>query len=160
MQPGEPQTFEFETNNLCYATGYAIKIDREKSNLYRIEVSTTDQWTLLNNQVSVRGYTIGTVQGAWDILTTALITPLRRDWLRPWHRVLVRTGLTGTEEIFLDPNLKSDASLASHVETDHLHNNGEIFLLFEPCGNRFPVDRGLLLPIEYWKSEGHNDATG
>lgn len=151
LKLNEPVTMDVETRSLCKATGYAVQIDPAKSNLYRIEVSTDSVWTHLNNQVSIRGFTIGTVENFWDIFGTALLTPLRRDWLRPWHRVLVRTGLTGTEEIYIDPDVNRDPSVASHSEADHIHNNGEIFLYINDAVIAVPWISDLF----YRSNKGH-----
>jgi hypothetical protein len=37
------------------------------------------------------------------------VLPLRRELIRPWFRVVARYGETGGEEVFLDPDARTDS---------------------------------------------------
>jgi len=53
---------------------------------------------------TVGGYHINDVPGRLERIETFLLSPFKRVWIRPFFRFIVRTGSTGSEENFLDPD--------------------------------------------------------
>jgi hypothetical protein len=68
---------------------------------------------------SVAGYYTTDAPTWHQKLLLFLSSPMRRELIRPWFRVVVRYGQTGGEEAFLDPNTRThriDARLHPPVE--------------------------------------------
>jgi uncharacterized protein (DUF2235 family) len=130
--PKEGLLFNFRASELCHATqltlqggkSYAIAIDPPPEDLppnYAALPSTCTADDL--SQIQIRGITAtpagvptfdGDDQTLTQIVTQFFLTPLRREFNRPWFATVVRYGPVGGEEAFIDPDpYKPTASLAT-----------------------------------------------
>ncbi len=109
-------------NSLCFSTGIFLVKDGQ----YQIRTVAEGPWTAGSDEINARGYYFSEVKGFWNILNTALLTPLRRAWFRPWHRMIARIGKLGSEEKFLDPNNDFPGPVTLQ-EVDTATQDGELF---------------------------------
>jgi uncharacterized protein (DUF2235 family) len=118
----------FSVDELCHATGltvvkgnnYLVWVDPSPTALqgdypgYTSQTSScpADQSTALQNgsiATTPAGYSTfhndpGKELSPWETLVHFVLTPLRREWDRPWFQVVARYGQRGGEETFLDPD--------------------------------------------------------
>jgi hypothetical protein len=121
MARGETRVFAFNTSSVCSATGillenggrYAITIKSKQASWYDRDIPT-----------SPAGFYSLDAPGFWQRGLMVLAIPMRRELIRPWFRIVARTGGTGGEESFLDPDPKD------HTIDEVLHatRDGELFL--------------------------------
>ena len=109
----------FDTRDLCTATGIMV----DKHGHYQFFLSKDGDWSFLGATSSTGGMPLGAFlpqwkdskdrkkDGLWDSVVAlgraALLTaayPIKRSFDRPFGRVIVRYGETGTEENFIDPD--------------------------------------------------------
>jgi hypothetical protein len=101
MKRGDKLVRDFATNELCHASGIFV----EQNGRYRFTVDKTVDWRDGRSiPTTVGGYHINDVPGRLERIETFLLSPFKRVWIRPFFRFIVRTGSTGSEENFLDPD--------------------------------------------------------
>lgn len=99
MKRGDKLVRDFSTNELCHASGIFV----EQNGRYRFTVDKTVDWKDGGSiPTTVGGYHINDVPGRFERIETFLLSSLKRVWIRPFFRFIVRTGSTGSEENFLD----------------------------------------------------------
>ena len=69
--------------------------------------------------------------------------PMRRELIRPWFRIVARTGSTGGEEAFLDPDPKDH----SIDEVMRATRDGELFLFVNDAVLGVPGLEGVFYSI-------------
>ena len=72
-----------------------------------------------------KGFTSSDLTSLYDRIKFTLAVPLRREWLRPWFRVVARFGGSGGEETFLDPDFTDRHWINERVRATR---DGELFL--------------------------------
>jgi uncharacterized protein (DUF2235 family) len=122
MVPGQTVVREFKTSNVCQS----MKVLFERDGKYLVQFDSTASFRdgLFGIDAS-KGFTPSDLP-SWDkraLLTLA--TPLRREWFRPWFRVVARFGGSGGEEAFLDPDFKDVHWIDEIVRATR---DGELFL--------------------------------
>jgi uncharacterized protein (DUF2235 family) len=118
---GKPVVAEFPLTDVCADTGVTL----ERGKTYRISVAAKDpNWSDGGLPASVRGFYASELSWSkWPFFVAG--TPLRREWIRPWFRVVARFGSTGGEERFFDPDPDSDSqSIQARVRAPR---DGELF---------------------------------
>jgi hypothetical protein len=110
LKDKEKVQFTFTPNQFCVGSGFILN---EGVN-YRITVKRTgsDAWRDGEIDTTLGGFRI-TELHFWRRFAFIAALPLKRDLIRPWFRVILRVGTTGTYEDFLDPdpNQKNDDTL-------------------------------------------------
>lgn len=72
-----------------------------------------------------KGFSSNDLPNLYDRIKFMLAAPLRREWFRPWFRVVARFGGSGGEETFLDPDLTDKHWINERVRATR---DGELFL--------------------------------
>jgi hypothetical protein len=120
LASGENKTFEFNTRSICSNTGVKL----EEGGRYLIQVKARGPaWRDGDIPASPEGFSSIEAPGWWKVPMIAAL-PLRREWIRPWFRVVVRIGGIGGEESFLDPDPK-DKSIEEVLKATR---DGELFI--------------------------------
>ena len=99
LEPGEESgPVKFSIANICTASG----INLEHGGIYLLTVKQDGPWHDGSIATGTRGfYSVDVNLKAPAAIS--LTWPLKRDYLRPWFRVIARVGSTGSYETFLDP---------------------------------------------------------
>jgi hypothetical protein len=121
MAKGETRVFSFNTSSMCSATGILL----ENGGRYAITIKAKEaSWYDRDIPTSPAGFYSLDAPHFWQKGLMVLATPFRRELIRPWFRIVARTGGTGGEESFLDPDPKD------HTIDEVLHatREGELFL--------------------------------
>ena len=143
----------FDTRDLCTAT----KIMVDKHAHYQFFLTKDGDWSFLGAPSSTGGMPLGAFLPQWkdtdarkkDSLSASFVAlgrtlllaaayPLRRSFDRPYGRVIVRYGETGTEENFIDPDEdpRPDGRLDEVLKPKR---DGEIFVyLNKPVSGFWP----------------------
>jgi uncharacterized protein (DUF2235 family) len=100
LAPQETAQVSFKTNAVCNATG----INLERGVKYSITVRQTSPWSDGGISTSAAGFYSADLPWSQRLIMY-LGWPLKRDFIRPWFRVIQRVGATGTYEDFLDPDV-------------------------------------------------------
>jgi len=111
----------FQTSALCQS----LQVKLERGRTYLIRFESTDSFK--DGSIDAPGgfYTTD-VWPLWKRFSYFIRVPIRRELIRPWHRVVARFGGTGGEETFLDPD--SDKGHFSISEKLKPTRDGELFL--------------------------------
>ena len=121
MVRGEKRTLVFDTSSVCSATGILL----ENGGRYAITIKAKEaSWYDRDIPTSPAGFYSLDAPSLWQKGLMILAVPMRRELIRPWFRIVARTGSAGGEESFLDPDPKDH----SIDEVLHATRDGELFL--------------------------------
>ena len=121
MKRGDSRTFIFNSASVCSATGVLL----EEGGRYAITIKAREpQWFDRDIPTSPAGFYSLDAPTAWHKALMVLALPMRRELIRPWFRIVARTGSVGGEESFLDPDPKDH----SIDEVLRATRDGELFL--------------------------------
>jgi hypothetical protein len=122
MVPGQTIEREFSTSNVCQSMKVLLERDRQ----YLIQFDSTASFRdgLFGINAS-RGFSSSDLPNWHERALLTLAVPLRREWLRPWFRVVARFGGSGGEETFLDPDFSDVHWIDERVRATR---DGELFL--------------------------------
>jgi uncharacterized protein (DUF2235 family) len=121
----------FRTSELCQS----LQVKLERNRVYLIRFESTESFY----DASIKaggGFHTTDVSPWWKQILFFIGTPLRRELIRPWYRVVVRIGGTGGEEIFLDPD-SGDTHYAIS-EKIKATKDGELFLFVNDAVTAIP----------------------
>jgi uncharacterized protein (DUF2235 family) len=121
MVRGEKRTLVFDTSSACSTTGILL----ENGGRYAITIKAKEtSWYDRHIPTSPAGFYSLDAPNLWHKALMVLAVPMRRELIRPWFRVVARTGSAGGEESFLDPDPKD------HTIDEVLRatRDGELFL--------------------------------
>jgi uncharacterized protein (DUF2235 family) len=121
LAKGEKRVFTFNTSSICSETGILL----ENGGRYAITIKPKEtSWYDRDIPTSPAGFYSLDAPSFWQKGLMVLAVPMRRELIRPWFRIVARTGGTGGEESFLDPDPKD------HTIDEVLHatRDGELFL--------------------------------
>jgi hypothetical protein len=96
----------------------------ERDGRYLIQFDSTASFRDGSIEAS-KGFSSSDPTNWYERVMMTLAVPLRREWSRPWFRVVARFGGSGSEEVFLDPDT-GDAHLLAEVV--RATRDGELFL--------------------------------
>ena len=120
LAPGKYAEVVFDPSNLCQST----KVLLERNGRYHIQFDGTASFRDGSIEAS-KGFSSSDLKDWSQRAMMTLAVPLRREWLRPWFRVVARFGGSGSEEAFLDPDL-NDVHIVDEVV--RATRDGELFL--------------------------------
>jgi uncharacterized protein (DUF2235 family) len=121
MIKGETRTFSFDAFSVCSATGVLL----ENGGRYAITIKAREaHWYDRTIPTSPAGFYSLEAPTTWQKIAMVLALPMRRELIRPWFRIVARTGSVGGEETFLDPDPKDH----SIDEVMRATRDGELFL--------------------------------
>jgi hypothetical protein len=121
MVRSERRTLVFDTSSVCSATGILL----ENGGRYAITIKAKEaSWYDRDIPTSPAGFYSLDAPSLWQKGLMILAVPMRRELIRPWFRIVARTGSAGGEESFLDPDPKDH----SIDEVLHATRDGELFL--------------------------------
>jgi len=109
----------FKTSSLCQNMGVRL----EQNAKYLITVKAVDPFEDGGIEAA-RGFYSWEPPSFVQKLIMVAAVPFRREWIRPWFRIVARFGGTGGEETFLDPDPK-DGSVEEVITATR---NGELFM--------------------------------
>jgi uncharacterized protein (DUF2235 family) len=112
---------EFKTSELCQSMGVWL----ERNGKYLIKFDSTDNFKDGGIDAAEGFYSLDSKLSWTQKALMVVGTPLRRELIRPWFRVVARIGGKGGEEFFLDPDF-TDKFLIN--ETITATRDGELFL--------------------------------
>src|SRR5437764_3646680 len=101
LENTEPVSFRFSPNHFCLGSGLILN----EGVRYRVTVRRTDPapWRDGGIDTTLGGFHT-TELPLWRRPMFLAALPLKRDLIRPWFRMILRVGTTGTYEDFLDPD--------------------------------------------------------
>jgi uncharacterized protein (DUF2235 family) len=121
MEKGETRKLSFDASSVCSATGILL----ENAGRYAITIKAREpHWYHHTTETSPAGFYSMDAPEVWRKAVTVLALPMRRELIRPWFRIVARTGSVGGEESFLDPDPKDH----SIDEVMRATRDGELFL--------------------------------
>lgn len=120
LLPGQNVVVEFKPSNLCQSTQMRV----QENARYVIQFDSTLSFRERGIDAS-RGYDAADLPDWSQRTMMTLAAPLRREWFRPWFRVVARFGGSGGEENFLDPDFTDSHWINSPVRATR---DGELFL--------------------------------
>jgi uncharacterized protein (DUF2235 family) len=121
MNKGETRTFSFDARSICSATGVLL----ENGGRYAITIKSREPaWYDRAIPTTPAGFYSLDAPGLMPKIAMVLALPMRRELIRPWFRMVARTGSVGGEESFLDPDPKDH----SIDEVLRATRDGELFL--------------------------------
>jgi len=121
MQKEETRKLIFDARSLCAATGILL----EDGGRYEISIKAREPyWRDGSIETTAGGFYSLDAPTPWQKAAVVLAVPMRRELIRPWFRIVARTGGAGGEESFLDPDPKDQ----SIDEVLHATRDGELFL--------------------------------
>jgi uncharacterized protein (DUF2235 family) len=121
LTKGETRKVDFNVSSVCSATGVQL----EAGGRYFISIKPRDAyWRDWNIDTSPSGFYSLDAPTIWQKAFMVLAVPMRRELIRPWFRMVARTGGVGGEESFLDPDPKDH----SIEEVLRATRDGELFL--------------------------------
>ncbi|MCA1458779.1 DUF2235 domain-containing protein [Bradyrhizobium sp. BRP22] len=121
LTKGETRKVDFNTASVCSATGVQL----ETGGRYLISIKPREvSWHDWNVETSPSGFYSLDAPTIWQKALMVLAVPMRRELIRPWFRIVARTGSVGGEESFLDPDPK-DHSIEELLRATR---DGELFL--------------------------------
>jgi uncharacterized protein (DUF2235 family) len=120
LAPGESTDVVFDASNFCKST----KVLLERNGRYHIQFNSTESFRDGSIDAS-KGFSSSDLSDWYERAIVTLAVPLRREWLRPWFRVVARIGGSGGEETFLDPDI-NDVHLVDEII--RATRDGELFL--------------------------------
>jgi uncharacterized protein (DUF2235 family) len=148
MTRGETRTFLFDSASVCSGTGVLL----EEGGRYAITIKAREpRWFDQDIPTSPAGFYSLDAPAAWHKALMVLALPMRRDLIRPWFRIVARTGSVGGEESFLDPDPK-DYSIDEVLRATR---DGELFLFVNDAVLGLPDFEGIF----YSNNHGSADVT-
>jgi uncharacterized protein (DUF2235 family) len=121
MAKGETRKLSFDASSICSTTGVLL----EDGGRYEISIKAREaHWYDRTIATSPAGFYSLDAPTFWQKFTMVLALPMRRELIRPWFRIVARTGGIGGEESFLDPDPKDH----SIDEVLRATRDGELFL--------------------------------
>lgn len=121
MAKGETRKLSFDASSVCSATGVLL----ENGGRYAIAIKAREaHWFDRTIETSPAGFYSLDAPTFWQKVNMVLALPMRRELIRPWFRMVARTGGAGGEESFLDPDPKDH----SIDEVLRATRDGELFL--------------------------------
>jgi uncharacterized protein (DUF2235 family) len=121
MLKGETRKFTFDTSSVCAPTGILL----EEGGRYLITIKAREpQWFDRTIPATPAGFYSLDAPSMWQKIAMVMALPMRRELIRPWFRIVARTGSVGGEESFLDPDPKDH----SFEEVIRATRDGELFL--------------------------------
>ena len=121
MARGETRKLSFDASSICSATGVLL----EDGGRYAITIKAREaHWYDRTIETSPAGFYSLDASTVWQKIAMVLALPMRRELIRPWFRMVARTGGVGGEESFLDPDPKDH----SIDEVLRATRDGELFL--------------------------------
>ena len=154
MQPGDVRTIVFRNDHLCQPTGVLL----EHGRTYHVVIARTGEWKDGDIDPGIDGIHLADLEHWSTRAIMVALTPLRRDWIRPWFRIIARYGRTGGEEVFFDPDL----SLSNEENNRRLEArirptlDGELFVYVNDAVLAFP---GLHDLFYRWNNKGTAEIT-
>jgi uncharacterized protein (DUF2235 family) len=127
LSPNEEREVTFVTRSFCAATGIYL----EQGYRYSITITETLPWFDGSQESGVTGFELSELPNWTSRAAMWAALPVRRVFLRPWFRPIVRIGSTGNDEYFIDPEARSglrdpqDQKVNSVFTT---RRSGELFL--------------------------------
>jgi uncharacterized protein (DUF2235 family) len=148
MQKGETRKLLFDASSVCSATGILL----DSGGRYEITIKAREpHWHDGAIETSPDGFYSLDAPTVWQKAIMILGLPMRRELIRPWFRIVARTGSVGGEESFLDPDPK-DFSID---EVLHATRDGELFLFVNDAVVGVPGLEGVF----YHNNVGTADVT-
>jgi hypothetical protein len=139
MTKGETRKFSFDTSSVCSATGALL----ENGGRYAITIKAREpHWYDRTIQTSPSGFYSLDAPTFWQKIAMVVALPMRRELIRPWFRMVARTGGVGGEESFLDPDPK-DHSIDEVIRATR---DGELFLFVNDAVLGVPGLAGVFYP--------------
>jgi hypothetical protein len=121
MAKGETRKLLFDASSICSTTGVLL----EDGGRYEIMIKAREaRWYDRTIETSPAGFYSLDAPTFWQRFAMVLALPMRRELIRPWFRMVARTGGVGGEESFLDPDPKDH----SIDEVLRATRDGELFL--------------------------------
>jgi hypothetical protein len=122
MLVGQTIEREFKTSNVCES----MKVLLERNRQYAIQFDSTASFRdgLFGIDAS-KGFSSSDLPNWYERSLLTLAVPLRREWFRPWFRVVARFGGSGGEETFLDPDFTDVHWIDERIRATR---DGELFL--------------------------------
>jgi len=148
MVKGETRHLSFDASAVCYATGIML----ENGGRYALTIKSREpHWYDRTIETSPAGFNSLDAPSWWQKIGMVLALPMRRELIRPWFRVVARTGAVGGEESFLDPDPKDH----SIDEVMRATRDGELFLFVNDAVLGVPGLEGVF----YSNNAGSADVT-
>jgi len=120
MVKGETRRLTFDTSSVCSPTGILL----EDGGRYLVTINAREpQWFGRTIATTAGGFNSLDPPTIWERAAMLFALPMRRELIRPWFRIVARTGSVGGEESFLDPDPK-DHSIEEVVRATR---DGELF---------------------------------
>jgi uncharacterized protein (DUF2235 family) len=121
MQKGETRKLKFDAASVCSASNIML----DNGGRYEISITARElHWHDGSIETSPAGFYSLDAPSLWQKAAMVFGLPMRRELIRPWFRIVARTGGAGGEESFLDPDPKDH----SIDEVLHATRDGELFL--------------------------------
>lgn len=121
MERGETRRVLFDSASICSTTGVLL----EEGGRYAISVRAREpHWYDRNIETDPAGFYSLDAPTVWQKAIMILALPMRRELIRPWFRMVARSGSVGGEESFLDPDPKDH----SIDEVLRATRDGQLFL--------------------------------
>jgi hypothetical protein len=121
MAKGETRKLLVDASSVCSATGILL----ENGGRYAISIKAREaHWYDRTIETSPAGFYSLDAPTFWQKVAMVLALPMRRELIRPWFRIVARTGGAGGEESFLDPDPKDH----SIDEVMRATRDGELFI--------------------------------
>ena len=148
LAKGDTVTVPFDIRSICANTGVLLV----EGARYHVTIRMDGAWRDDKLPVDIDGFYTPDVKD-WTRLAYMLGLPLRREFIRPWFRMVGRYGSTGGEEVFFDPDPESD-----HTSVDaqiRATRGGEFFLFV----NDAVIGAPGLFDVFYRNNDGKAVAT-
>ena len=148
MRKGETRNLSFDASSVCHATGILL----ENGGRYAITIKSREpHWYDRDIETSPAGFSSLDAPTFAQKIAMVFAVPMRRELIRPWFRVVARTGALGGEESFLDPDPKDH----SIDEVLRATRDGELFLFVNDAVLGVPGLEGVF----YSNNVGSADVT-
>jgi uncharacterized protein (DUF2235 family) len=139
MQKGETRKLSFNASSVCSATGILL----DNGGRYEITIKAREpHWHDGAIETSPAGFYSLDAPTVGQKAVMILGLPMRRELIRPWFRIVARTGGVGGEESFLDPDPK-DFSIDEVLKATR---DGELFLFVNDAVLGVPGLEGVFYP--------------
>jgi hypothetical protein len=122
---------QFATKDICRATGVVV----EQGGTYLVTVKEIPPWRDGNIETSIAGFYSADQEWTKRAIMN-LAWPLKRTFIRPWFRVIMRVGSTGNYEDFLDPDVRQVTGILQ--ERFKPERSGELFFYVNDAAVALP----------------------
>jgi len=132
--PRNTVTIDFDISRLCQSTNVAL----QRNGVYLIQFDSTASFrdgvplAIVSRSFSLsdsidgsKGFSSADLPNWYQRSLFTMAVPLRREWFRPWFRVVARIGGSGGEETFLDPDFSDVHWIDERIRATR---DGELFL--------------------------------